>query len=244
MATVPGGMADFEMGPSAFNVDRVTAEIIWPLVNHGWRGENIHGGDWLQDTEAGDMISKSTFIKRKIDGHKIHVLLEACTFDVVEPEEDDEVERDERFIDDPSVAHSALIRIEEEPTRGVREVLAATAREQIQRINKAERDRRGQSELTTWPQGEYDQIVIKNINNYSFDDSGGWGDPHFILVEGADKRLEIPFASCTESPDFEMRLADIEAIELACQILRAPKAVMTAIKLIKENPVRSDCWKN
>lgn len=225
MSTAHGGMSDFEMGPNAYDIDRITEEVLWPLVNHAWHGGN-RPDDWLVDSRAGDSIS--VFRRRRLEGQNLKVVLEART--------DTSLDNNDIY----DVVRSLSLKIEHEATGGTREVLMNRALREIEKLDQAIKDAGHEDVPSKWPDGEDDEIVIKRVNAYDFNCSGAWGDPHFVAVEGLDGRVEISFDQRDDSgDDYEMRLHDVEEIELACGVFNAPRSIMAAIKMIKQHPVAS-----
>lgn len=225
MPTMPDGMSGFEMEPNAYDVDRVALEVIWPLVDYAWHAGR-RSDNWLEDTKARDSVT--TFGRKTIEGQEFRVVLEACA--------DYTFEDDEETL---ALVRSATIKVEETARGDAREVLMNRALVEVEKADKAIREAGHGDAPSAWPEGEDDEIAIKTVRTYEFNCSGDWGDPHVVAVEGLDKRIEISFDNRNESIDYEMRLHDVEAIEVACRVLSAPKAIMKAIQNIKHQPVAS-----
>ncbi len=215
-------MAQPSEGAGGFNFDVVPEEIydtraiadvaIWPLADYLWRG------DWRNDSEPGHFFRFPR--SGMVDGAHFEVVLIArCEFYLAKS--------DEVITDDVTL-------IVEEIAQGAEKAFI---------ISEAQKDDPTASKA--WDEGQH--LIVKKSYNYCFGDA--FENTITPLIEDTNgAELWVPSelaAADTKRGDEDeddqaeasvLRLPDLETIELAFDILKAPKAIRRALRELKSAP--------
>lgn len=233
MSIQPDSFPDFDLGPEiTYCPVEISQRVLWPLVSAKWDNE-----DWRQKSPNGaEFVYPKT---GRFQGRLLEVTLQADTDEFLAELSTDEYENI-HYVDRLC---SVTLYIEEIADGSDRGLLLEAARRAVKRLNEIDRqeqttdhDEPDHDEFWEWPVGEEDEFIVRRCVAYSFDTDGDWHSEMYRSVEGDDGVLNIPFCEAQEDMmvfQEELKPHDIDEIEAACYVLKAPQAILAALQAIK-----------
>lgn len=221
----------FEVYDEYFPHEAVADQVVWPLVDHFWRG------DWREESAIQDEF---TFPKHgEYQGKKLDVVLMGESNLMVTDTENIET-------------RVARICIEEAVDPMMRQfVLDAAKRIRDHELAYMDTDEADDS----WPFGDEDNFIVRTGQSYSFEATGELMTSLYRSVSGPFNTVSYPYdetspevedepsteddeVATAESEVIRLRQADMELLLGACKILKAPRSIRLDLEFLMDNPIK------